>query len=90
MRLCDLTGENQIPNHRKGRRLAQSDRERGHLKGCHEVKRYDTTRSAVSRAAGIDSPVEKHLPAMHKVQSSIPGTSDVPVDFSLFHPFGSS
>lgn len=53
------------------------------------VKRYDTTGSAVSRAAGIDSPVEKHLPAVHKVQSSIPGTSDVPVDSSLFNPSGS-
>lgn len=46
------------------------------------VKRYDTIRNAVSGAAGIDSPVEKHLPAMHKVQSSIPSTSDVSVDSS--------
>lgn len=49
------------------------------------VKRYDTIRNAVSGAAGIDSPVEKYLPAMHKVQSSIPGTSDNSVDSNPAH-----
>lgn len=39
----------------------------------------------MSGAAGIDSPVEKYLPAMHKVQSSIPGTSDNSVDSNPAH-----
>lgn len=41
------------------------------------VKRYDTT-----GRAGIDSRVEKHSSTVHEVQSSSPGTSDVPVDSS--------
>lgn len=53
------------------------------------VKRYNTTGSAVSGAAGIDSPVEKHSHAVHEVQSSSPGTSDVPVDSSSLNLSGS-